>query len=144
MKLPTNRAEARLLRRALLGNAAFSAICGVLIVVLDQHIVALMAKLEHHLWPLGLMLIGFAAFLVWLSTRPAVSPAWINAVIAADLAWVAGTIVLLVGWHGMLTGAGLWILGLVGALVFVFAELPNETPASALQGSEPALAKLGP
>ena len=123
MKLPDNKAEARLLRRALLGNAAFSALCGALIVVFDQRIVALMTNLEHRLWPLGVMLIGFAAFLVWLSTRPAVSATWVNAVIVADLAWVAGTIVLLVGWHGMLTGAGVWILGLVGALVFVFAEL---------------------
>ena len=123
MKMPTNRAAAGLLCRALLGNAAFSAICGALIVVFDQQIVMLMANLEHHLWPLGLMLLGFAAFLVWLSMRPAVSAAWVKAVIVADLAWVAGTIVLLVGWHGMLTGAGLWILGLVGTLVFVFAEL---------------------
>ena len=123
MKLPANRAEASLLRRALLGNAAFSAICGLLIVMFDQQIVALMTNLQHHLWPLGVMLIGFAVSLVWYSTRPTISPAWVNSVIAADLAWVAGTVLLLVGWHGMLTGAGLWILGLVGALVFVFAEL---------------------
>ena len=123
MKLHTNRTEVGLLRRALLGNAACSTICGALIVAFDQQIVALMMNLQHSLWPLGVMLIGFAASLVWFSTRSTISSAWVNSVIAADLAWVAGTVVLLAGWHGKLTAAGLWILVAVAALVFAFAEL---------------------
>jgi hypothetical protein len=123
MKLPTNRTEARLLRRALLGNAVFSAFCGVSIVAFDTRIVALMTNLQHHLWPLGVMLIGFAASLAWFSTRPAISSAWVTSVIVADLAWVAGTVALLAGWHGKLTATGLWIVAAVGLLVFAFAEL---------------------
>ena len=123
MKLPTDRSEAALLRRALLGNAAFSATCGALIMIFDARISGLMSNLEHHLWPLGILLLGFSALLVWFSTRPTVSSASVNAVIAADLAWVAGTVVLLAGWHGLLTPAGVWILAAVGLLVFAFAEL---------------------
>lgn len=123
MKLSNNRTEADLLKRALLGNAVFSAICGLLIVVFDTRIVAMMTDLQHHLWPLGLMLLGFAGSLLWFSTRPTISSAWVTSVIVADLAWVAGTVGLLVGWHGMLTAAGLWILAVVGLLVFAFAEL---------------------
>lgn len=123
MELSNSRAEATLLRRALLGNAAFSAICGLLVVVLDTRIAAVMSDLQHHLWPLGLMLLGFAASLVWFSTRPTISSAWVTSVIVADLAWVVGTVGLLVGWHGTLTAAGLWILAMVGMLVFTFAEL---------------------
>ena len=59
MKLSNNRTEADLLKRALLGNAVFSAICGLLIIVFDTRIVAMMTDLQHHLWPLGLMLLGF-------------------------------------------------------------------------------------
>lgn len=123
MKLPTDRSEAALLRRALLGNAAFSASCGALIMIFDARITGLMSNLEHHLWPLGIMLLGFSASLVWFSTRPTVSSASVNAVIAADMAWVAGTVVLLAGWHGLLTPAGVWILAAVALLVFAFAEL---------------------
>lgn len=42
MKLSNNRTEADLLKRALLGNAVFSAICGLLIIVFDTRIVAMM------------------------------------------------------------------------------------------------------
>jgi hypothetical protein len=114
VKLPTNRAEASLLRRALLANAAFSSICGALIMMFDMRIASLMTNFHYHLWPLGLMLLGFAASLVWFSTRPTISSAWVTSVIVADLAWVAGTVGLLVGWHGMLTAAGLWILSVLG------------------------------
>jgi hypothetical protein len=123
MKLPANKPAAKLLRRALLGNAAFSAICGVLIVTFDTQLVGLMTDLQHHLWPLGLMLLAFAASLLWFSTRPTISSAWVASVIIADLAWVAGTVALLLGAHGLLTVAGLWILAVVGVFVFGFAEL---------------------
>lgn len=123
MKLPTNRAEATLLRRALLGNAAFSATCGALIVTFDARIVGLMSSVQYPIWPLGLMLLAFAASLLWISTRPAIGSAWVTSVIVADLGWVAGTVGVLLGWHGMLTAAGLWILAVVGVFVFVFAEL---------------------
>lgn len=123
MKLPTDTAAAVLLRRALLGNAAFSALCGILIVVFDARIVGLMTSVQQRLWPLGVMLLAFAASLAWFSTRPRVSSAWVSSVIAADLAWVAGTTLLLLGWHGMLTAAGTAILIGVAVFVLVFAEL---------------------
>ena len=61
MNLSTDTAAAVLLRRALLGNAAFSALCGILIVIFDARIAGLMTNVQHHLWPLGVMLLGFAA-----------------------------------------------------------------------------------
>ena len=123
MKLPTQMAEAKLLRRALLGNAVFSAICGVVIVIFDARLVGLMTNLQQHLWPLGLMLLAFAASLLWFSTRPAISSVWVASVIVADLAWVVGTVALFLGGHALLTAAGLWILAVVGVFVFGFAEL---------------------
>ena len=123
MKLPTDTAAAVLLRRALLGNAAFSALCGILIVIFDARIVGFITNVQHHLWPLGAMLLAFAVSLAWFSTRSRVSSAWVSSVIAADLAWVAGTAVLLTGWHGSLTAAGIAILIAVAVFVFAFAEL---------------------
>lgn len=123
MNLPTDTNAAVLLRRALLGNAAFSAICGILIVIFDARIVGLMTNVQYHLWPLGVMLLAFAASLAWFATRSRVNSAWVSSVIAADLAWVAGTAALLAGWRGMLTAAGMGILIAIAAFVLTFAEL---------------------
>ena len=123
MMLSTDRVESSLLTRALLANAAFSGICGALIVVFDERIVSALTQVDHQLWPLGMMLIAFSASLTWFATRRSVSSAWVTSVIAADLAWVVGTVVLLVGWSELLSTAGIWALSIVGALVLLFAEL---------------------
>ena len=122
MKLSIDRVEGSLLTRALLANAAFSGLCGVLIVVFDERIVSTLTQVHHHLWPLGVMLIGFSASLAWFATRRSVSSAWVTSVIAADLAWVAATVALLVGWSDLLSTAGIWALSIIGALVLLFAE----------------------
>ena len=80
VKLPTERAEASLLRCALLANAAFSGVCGALIVVFDANLVAWLTEVDHELWPLGLMLIAFSASLLWFATRQSVSSAWVGSV----------------------------------------------------------------
>ncbi|MCK5324764.1 MAG: hypothetical protein KAJ57_02100 [Woeseiaceae bacterium] len=123
MNLPTDRIEASLLRRALLVNATFSGICGLLVIVFDARIVALITDVEHHLWPLGAMLVAFSASLLWFATRRTISSTWVTSVIIADLAWVVGTIALLVGWRDMMSVAGVWILAIIGVLVLLFAEL---------------------
>jgi hypothetical protein len=123
MKLPADHSAATLLRRALLSNTAFSALCGVLIIVFDQSIVSLVTTVEYQLWPLGVMLIGFASSLLWFATRASLSVAWVRSVIAADFAWVVGTVVLLVGWHDLLSSAGIGILIAVAAAVLLFGEL---------------------
>ena len=89
----------------------------------DEQIAGTLTQVEHHLWPLGLMLIGFSASLVWFTTRPNVSAAWVKSVIAADMAWVVGTVVLLIGWNDLLSTAGIWTLAIIGVLVLLFAEL---------------------
>ena len=123
MKLPADHSSATFLCRALLSNAAFSALCGVLIIVFDDRIVSLITTVEYQLWPLGVMLVGFAASLAWFATRMSVSVAWVRSVIAADFAWVVGTGVVLVGWHDLLSNAGIAILIAIAAAVLLFGEL---------------------
>ncbi len=52
-----------------------------------------------------------------------IGTAWVRSVIVADLAWVIGTVVLLAGWHELLSLAGIWMLIAIGAVVLVFGEL---------------------
>jgi hypothetical protein len=123
MKISNAGGEALLLKRALLANAAFSGLSGLLIVVLDARIAALLTEIDYKLWPIGVMLIGFSASLLWYSTRPTINSAWVMSVIVADVAWVVGTVVLLLAWHDVLTASGAWILAIAGILVLVFADL---------------------
>ena len=44
-------------------------------------------------------------------------------VIVSDLAWVIGTVILLAGWNSVLSEAGVWLLAMIGVVVFVLAEL---------------------
>ena len=123
MKLPAHRDEARLLRRALQANATFSGLSGLLIVIFDQRLVGLLTSVEHHLWPLGVMLLCFSGLLAWMATRETVDSGWVNLVIAADLGWVLGTLILLAGWREFLSAAGLWIIVAVALVVLTLAEL---------------------
>ena len=123
MNFLIDQTEAAMLKRALLANAAFSTISGLLIVVFDQRIAALIGGVEHQLWPIGAMLLGFGAYLAWLATRRTVNSASVISVIVSDFAWVAGTVILLVGWHSVISVAGLWLLAVIGAVVFLLAEL---------------------
>ena len=123
MNLPGDHSAAALLRRALLANAAFSALCGTLIIAFGDSIVSLITSGEFQLWPVGVMLIGFAVSLAWFATRSSLSRAWVRLVIAADFAWVAGTVVLLAGWHEVLSATGVSILAAIGVVVLLFGEL---------------------
>ena len=123
MKLPADRDEARLLRRALLANAAFSGLSGLLIVIFDQWLAGLLTHVQHHLWPLGVMLLGFSGLLAWMATRDTIDSGWVNLVIAADLGWVLGTMILLAGWREFLSPAGLWVIVAIAVVVLTLAEL---------------------
>ncbi len=107
-----------LVRRALQGNALFSVITG-LVLLLDTDQVGLW--LGVHV-PLLLRLVGgallvFAVDLVHQSTRPEVPTARVAVTCAADFAWVAATAVLLVGWHELFSTTGVVLLVAVAAVV---------------------------
>lgn len=123
MNYSTEKTEAGLLKWALLGNAAFSATCGLLIVVFDNSIASVMGSIAEPLWPLGAMLLGFGAYLAWFASRPKINSAWVISVVVADFAWVIGTAVLLFGWRELFSATGTWVLIGIAAVVFAFAEL---------------------
>ena len=123
MNYPITDPKGSLLKRALLANAAFSAVSGFLIVLLDGRLSALLGIVELQLWPIGVMLLGFAAYLVWFATRPTVNSGGAMSIILSDLAWVAGTVILLLGWNDLFSTAGVWLLGGIGVVVFLLAEL---------------------
>ena len=116
--------EKSFLQRALLGNAAFSGISG-LVMVLAAGALSLLLGLGN---PLILVIIGailllYMPILVWLSNQSPVPAHFAWEVIALDLVWVIGSLVLIFTALVALTSSGKWAIALTADIVFVFAVL---------------------
>jgi uncharacterized membrane protein HdeD (DUF308 family) len=111
-----------LLRKALMGNALFSTLSGLTILLAQGwvlHILGLSPDVS--LLILGIGLLVFAVILVINARRQQVktSDAWIAVVM--DLAWVLGSAVLI--FVVPFSTEGKWVVGIVAELVLFFAVL---------------------
>ncbi len=94
----------RLLRRTLWGNAIFSIVSGAVLAIFAGPFaeaathapVALIGlDLDLLLELLGLGVIAFGGLCAWVAAREALPQAWARAIFAADLAWLAGSALVL-------------------------------------------------
>ena len=109
------------LTRALLGNAVFSGVTGVSLLI---GAVPLSRWLEIPTWltaAIGVGLLIFSLAVSVVARRP--SRLTVRLVIAADLVWVAGVAIVILGFPQSMSTAGLWVLGLVTVVVAGFAVL---------------------
>jgi hypothetical protein len=116
--------EKSFLQRALLGNAAFSGISG-LVMVLAASATSQLLGLGN---PLILVIVGailllYMPILVWLSNQSPVPAHFAWEVIALDVVWVLGSLVLIFTDLAPLTSSGKWAIALIADIVFVFAVL---------------------
>ena len=95
----------RLLRLTLWGNAVFSIVSGAVLAVFaepfagvaaHQPVTMLGLDLAIVLELLGLGVIAFGALCAWVASRPTLPQAWARLIFAADLAWVAGSALVLI------------------------------------------------
>lgn len=111
------------LRRALLANAAFSLITGSMLAATPLQISALLSDGVPpwtFAW-IGAVLVPFGGFVAWLAFRRIMDPMLALAVSIADLAWVAGTAVLIALAGDMLKPSGIVAIIVVATFVFGFA-----------------------
>jgi hypothetical protein len=118
----------RLLRRTLWGNAVFSVVSGTMLAVfagpfaaaaVDQPVSVLGLELGMVLELLGVGVVAFGLLSAWAASREQLPQVWARAIFAGDVAWVAGSILVLAlpaSW----TMAG--IVGIV-ALAVIVADL---------------------
>ena len=114
--------RASLLRTALIGNALFSTLSGLIILVAQGRVLRILGLSSSlNLMILGVGLIAFAATLVINARKQPVkkSDAWLAVVL--DLAWVAGSYVLI--FVVPFSTEGKWVVGVVAELVLLFAVL---------------------
>ncbi len=111
-----------LLKKALTGNAVFSVISGVAILIANRWLVKFLGLPDQvSLALLGISLIIYAV-LLWLSARKAkikITRAWVA--IVMDVVWVVGSYALIVVVP--FSVGGKWVVALVAELVLAFAVL---------------------
>jgi hypothetical protein len=113
-----------LLRRALIGNALFSLLSGLVLVGFSGSVSRWMGAVAPGLLQLtGAGLLGFAAFLFWEARRPTLRPDRALIATLADMGWVIGSAVVLLLPLPALSAAGRWAIVLVAAVVLLFALL---------------------
>jgi hypothetical protein len=116
----SNKERQQLLRRALLANASFSTISGLVLVFAQRGVVRLLGIPETiNLIALGISLLVFAAILVFFARKKPLKllDAWIAVIL--DASWVLGSYPLL--FVVPFSTSGKWVVGIVAEVVMVFA-----------------------
>ena len=112
------------IRSILYANAIFSGVSGLLFVIASQPIARfLRINMPWVILILGIGLVGYAALLYLTASRPEISRSFVLFAVVADSVWVLlSTILLLTNWVPF-TVSGKWVVGILAAIVDVFAML---------------------
>lgn len=118
----SSRERQQLLRMALMGNALFSTISGLTLVLAGHWVVRLLGLPQAvNLITMGISLLTFAIVLMAFARKKPIKllDAWIAVIL--DLAWVIGSYPLL--FVVPFSTGGKWIVGIVAEVVMLFALL---------------------
>ncbi len=83
MKIDMRQSPGSFLRKAVLANAIFSALSGLLIVLFEPTVLRWLGVDPIGIWPIGAMLLGFSLYLLWLAYGRNVPVSLVKGVILA-------------------------------------------------------------
>lgn len=112
-----------LLRRALMVDAVASGSMGLAFSTASQPLSDLLGFPAPALFWIGLFLVAFAGFLIWLARRPQVPRLLVVAIVLGNLLWVVGSLAILPAGLVELTGLGVAVVLGQAAAVAVFAAV---------------------
>ena len=116
----SSKERQQLLRRALLANACFSTVSGLVLVFAQRWVVSLLGLSQTtNLVALGIGLIAFAVALVFYARKQPIKLLYAWIALIMDLAWVIGSYPLL--FIVPLSTGGKWVVGIVAEVVMRFA-----------------------
>jgi ribosome-associated toxin RatA of RatAB toxin-antitoxin module len=98
-------------------NALFSGGCGLLLLAAATALTVPLGLPAWWLAGVGVGLLAFAGLLLWILAEPRRLAAGGRAALAADLAWVVGAVVVLVGFPSVLTPTGRTALTMLTGVV---------------------------
>ncbi len=115
-----------LLHTVLRLNAAFSGVFGLVFVLFSGSISDWLGiPSVSALIITGILLIGWEVFVLQLVRQPEIEGIGVWMVIFGDLAWVLGSIALLIGRWLPLTKPGVWFVAVIADIVLVFAVVSS-------------------
>jgi len=118
----TARDSQRLLRNALLGNASFSTLSGLAIILAHNRIGMLLGLTDNDsLAGLGVGLILFAAALVFSARRSELKLPEASVAVVLDFAWVLGSYIIL--FLVPFSAQGKWVITAIADVVLAFGIL---------------------
>ena len=111
-----------LLRRAMRGNAVFSAVSGLAFALFSS----VLSTTLGIPWPgvllaVGIVLIIYAIDLAWITSSERFDIRWGMAAVGLDIVWVLGSAVILMGGLLPLTAVGWWVVAIAADIVLIFA-----------------------
>lgn len=113
-----------LLRRTLLGNAAFSTLCGLAGLLWSKPLALSLGISEPFiLLILGIAILLFALAVAWIALRPPLNIQWVTIVLLLDVAWVVASAILLLDGLVTFSALGKWLVIGVADVVACFAIL---------------------
>ncbi len=118
----SSKERQQLLRMALVANASFSTVSGLVLVFAQRSVVRLLGLPEAtNLIILGIGLLAFAAALMLFARKKPIKllDAWIAVIL--DAAWVIGSYPLV--FVVPFSTSGKWVVGIVAEVVMLFALL---------------------
>ena len=121
-KSSSNKYNPHLLRLALRGNAVFSGLVAIDLLLFYQEIAALMGIFDpkYLVW-LGMALIGFVIMLLSVTERKPISLSMAKFIVLLDVGWVIGSILLMIFDAHWFTAAGHIAIAAVASVVTLFA-----------------------
>ena len=111
------------LRDVLRANAAFCVGSGIVLAVFAGPLETISGIDSIVLRVVGVGLVPWGIMIAWFAARRPIRPVEAAVVIAGDIAWVLGTVVVVTVASTAFTTAGLLIAVLLGAVVAAFAVL---------------------
>jgi len=114
-----------LLKFTLLLNAGFSLLTGLACLLFAGNLAPWTGIAPWILYALGVGLLIFAADVAYTATRNPINILFAKITIAADVAWVAGSILLLAFFSEFLTFNGQLTVELIAIVVAVFATVQS-------------------
>jgi hypothetical protein len=112
------------IRSILYSNAVFSGVSGLLFIFASRPIAAFIGlDMPLAILAIGVGLVGYAALIYVNAFHPQISPRFVIFAVVCDSLWVLLSIILLLTNWVPFTLGGKWAVGIVAAIVDVFATL---------------------
>src|SRR5262245_30313461 len=102
-------------------NSLMSGVTGVVFLVAGHRLGPLFGLAPMVLWVLGAGLVAFAAHLFFVARQPVMSRGAAVYFLVCDIAWVAASVVVLLGFPGLMTGVGRLVFAVIADAVAILA-----------------------